>query len=86
MIDSAVIVDGKIAMFYKNPMPKAIGVGDKVHIFSCEHGVSLAFVDESEVQPLLDFRGGCCNKRQQVVFLATETLYQHWLHGKGGRE
>ncbi len=85
MIDNAVVVDGKIAMFYKTPMPKAISIGNKVFVFSCEHGVSLAFVDESEVQALLDYRGGCCGKNQPMVFLATPVVYSHWKDGKGGR-
>lgn len=84
-IPNAVYVEGKVAMFYKVPAPKAIRVGDGTYIFSCEHGISMAFIEEKDVQPLLDYRGGCCGQKQQVVFLATEIQYSHWKDGNGGR-
>lgn len=85
MIKDAVYVDNKVAVWYFMPMPKAIKIGEKVTVFQCEHGVSMAFVDENDVQPLLDYKGGCCGKSRQVVFLATPVLYSHWKDGKGGR-
>lgn len=85
MITDAVYVDGKVAMFYYMPAPKAIKVGADLIVFQCEYGISLAFVDENKVQPLLDFKGGCCGKSRQVVFLATPVQYSHWKDGKGGR-
>ena len=85
MIPNAVYVDGKVAMFYYMPAPKAIMLGKKAIVFGCGHGVSLAFVDEEDVAPLLAFRGGCCGNQRQVVHLATPVLYSHWKDGKGGR-
>lgn len=84
-IPEAVYVDGKVAVWYYMPSPKAIQIGKKVIVFSCEHAVSMAFVDEEDVAPLLAYRGGCCGKQRQVVYLATEVLYSHWKDGKGGR-
>ena len=85
MISDAFYVDGKVVVRYAQPIPKPITVGGKFYLFSCEHGVSLAFVEETEVQPLLDFLGGCCGKRQKVISLASKAVYEHWLTGNGGR-
>jgi len=84
-IDNAVYVDGKVAVWYFMPQPKAIKIGEKVVVFACEHAVSMAFVDEADVAPLLAVKGGCCGSQRQVVYLATEVLYSHWKDGKGGR-
>lgn len=87
MINGAVYKDGKVAMRYSQPIPKFIKVGDAEYYFDCKFGVSLAFVDENKVQQLLDAKLGCnCggNKRQMIT-LASEAVYKHWLDGQGGR-
>ena len=86
MIADAVYVEEKVAVWYYQPMPKAIKLGDRVVVFDCQHAVSMAFVDEDLVAPLLAYKGGCCGKQRQVVFLATEVLLSHWKDGKGGRK
>ena len=86
MINDALYVDGKVAVFFYMPAPKAIKIGDHLIIFGCEHGVSLAFVDEGDVQPLLDHRGGCCGRNRQIFNLASQTQFSHWKNGKGGRQ
>ena len=85
MITGAFYVGEQVAVFYKSPTPKYIKVGGVEVVFQCEHGISLALVDEKSVPPLLSFLGGCCGKHQQMIFLATETQYKHWLDGQGGR-
>lgn len=85
MLKDAVYVDGKVAVYYYQPMPKAIQIAGKVIVFDCQHAVSMAFVDEEIVAPLLAYKGGCCGNKRQVVFLATEVLLSHWKDGKGGR-
>lgn len=85
MIENAFYLDTKVVVRYSQPTPKHIKTNGKDFIFSCEHGVSLAFVDEEDVNSLLSYLGGCCGKRQQVIFLATESVYKHWLNGNGGR-
>lgn len=86
MIENAVYVEEKVAVWYYQPMPKAIKLGDRVVVFDCQHAVSMAFVDEDLVAQLLAYKGGCCGKQRQVVFLATEVLLSHWKDGKGGRK
>lgn len=85
MIDGAFYKNGQVVLWYKSPVPKYIKMGGVEVVFQCEHGVSLALVDEDKVPPLLSYLGGCCNKKQQMIFLATETQYKHWLDGNGGR-
>lgn len=85
MIENAVYVEDKVAVFYYQPMPKAIKIDNRTIVFDCQHAVSMAFVDEDLVAPLLSYKGGCCGRQRQVVFLATEVLLSHWKDGKGGR-
>lgn len=81
----AVYVEDKIAMVYYQPIPKMIEVHNRKYIFDCRFGVAMIFVSEMEVAPLLNFKGGCCGGQRQVVFLANQAQYSHWLNGKGGR-
>lgn len=77
--------EGKVAVFYYQPMPKHISLGGKDIFFDCQHGISMAFVDEVDTPPLLDYLGGCCGGKRHVIFLASETQYSHWKDGQGGR-
>lgn len=77
--------NGKVVLRYFQPMPKLIKVSGQNVYFDAQHGISLAFVDESLVNPLLSHLGGCCGQKRQIIFLATQTQYQHWLDGNGGR-
>ncbi len=77
--------DGKVVVIYYQPMPKRVNVQGTDVYFDCQHGLSLAFVDESQVAPMLAFKGGCCGGKRQVIYLATEVQYKHWLDGNGGR-
>lgn len=77
--------DGKVAMVYYMPMPKTVSLGDKNIFFDCQHGISMAFVDEADTPPLLDYLGGCCGGKKHVIFLASEVQYAHWKDGQGGR-
>lgn len=77
--------DGKVVVIYYQPMPKRVQVNSNDIYFDCQHGLSLAFVDEGLVDQLLAFRGGCCGGKRQVIYLASETQYKHWLDGQGGR-
>jgi hypothetical protein len=70
---------------YFQPMPKYLKIGAKEYIFDCQHGVSLAFVDESDVPSLLRAEGGCCGGKRKIVTLASQVVYSHWLDGQGGR-
>jgi len=77
--------EGKVVVIYYQPMPKRVNVQGIEIYFDCQHGLSLAFVDESQVAPMLAFKGGCCGGKRQVIYLATEVQYKHWLDGNGGR-
>lgn len=86
MIANAVYVDGKVVLRYKEPMPKAVKIGNKTITFDCKFGVSLAFVNENDVQALLDYTKTCCGgNKQHVITLASEVAYSHWQNGNGGR-
>lgn len=76
---------GKVILRYYQPIPKMVHVGGQQIYFDVQHGISLAFVDEGLVDSMLAYLGGCCGGQRQVIFLATETQYRHWLDGNGGR-
>lgn len=78
--------NGKVILRYYQPMPKQVKIGDKTISFDSQYGISLAFVDDSDVEPLLSHLGGCCGNKRQVIFLATEIQYEHWKTGNGGRK
>lgn len=77
--------NGKVILRYFQPIPKLVKVGGQNVYFDAQHGLSLAFVDEHLVLPLLSHLGGCCGQQRQIIFPATETQYSHWKDGKGGR-
>jgi len=85
MIPGAFYVGDKIALRLDQPIPKYVKVGGKEYVFDARYSVSLIFVDESDVGSLLAVRGGCCGKQKQIITLASETAYKHWLDGNGGR-
>ena len=76
---------GLVAIVYYQPIPKLVKVGGDNVYFEPKHGISLAFVDEGVVPKLLAYRGGCCGGQKQVMFLANEAQYKHWVDGNGGR-
>ncbi len=77
--------EGKVVLRYYQPVPKLVKVDSMDVYFDCQHGISLAFVDEAVVPRLLAYLGGCCGGKRQVIFEATDSQYNHWLDGNGGR-
>lgn len=77
--------NGNVIVRYYQPMPKLVKIGNKSVSFDSQFGISLAFVDEEDVAPLLAYLGGCCGNKKQVIFLATEVQYEHYKTGNGGR-
>jgi hypothetical protein len=53
------------------------------YVFTVRNGISLVFVQPEDVQPLLDKRGGCCNKKKRLFGLASDDIVRVWQ--KGGR-
>ncbi len=86
MIDGAVYNEnGLVALRYFQPAPKLVSLGQNRYYFDCQHGLSLAFVPEADVPPLLSHLGGCCGGKKQIIFLASQVQYEHWKSGNGGR-
>ena len=77
--------NGQVVMVYYQPIPKLVKVGGDSVYFEPKHGIILAVVDGGIVPKLLAYRGGCCGGQKQVMFLANEAQYKHWLGGNGGR-
>lgn len=72
---------GKIYLKYYMPVPKLIRIGKKEYITTVRHGISMLLVDESEVEPLLNFLGGCCGQKRKVFSLASEQAVNVFLTG-----
>ena len=77
--------EGLVVLRYYSPVDKLVKVGSEHFWFSSQHGISLGFFKETDVPQLLEVLGGCCGKRQKIITVATETQYEHWKNGKGGR-
>lgn len=77
--------EGQVVLRYYQPVPKLVKVGTSQVYFNPKFGVSLAFVDEELVTPLLGVLGGCCGGKKHIISLATPSQYQHWQDGLGGR-
>lgn len=82
---NAFYVDNKVVLRLDMPVPKYVKVGGKEYVFSVRHSVSLLFVPEEDAPSLLAVKGGCCGKQKQIITLANEATYKHWLDGNGGR-
>jgi hypothetical protein len=77
---------GKVVLRYRDPMPKTIRIGNKDYFFDSKFGVSLGFVDEADVPPLLAYTKTCCGgNKTHPITLASEVAYSHWKDGLGGR-
>lgn len=78
--------EGLVVLKFFQPMDKLVKVGTNHYWFSSQHGISLGFFNEVDVPKLLQVQGGCCGKKQFIITEATETQYEHWKFGKGGRK
>lgn len=81
MIESAVYQDNKVALLYYAPIPKMVRVNEKEYVTDVRNRVSMLWADEEDVQSLLDLRGGCCGKKQQMFTLASEIAFKVWKDG-----
>lgn len=81
MINGAIYQDGKVALQYYAPIPKMIKVGESEYVTDVRHRVSMLWADETDVQSLLDLRGGCCGRKQQMFTLASELAVKVWNTG-----
>lgn len=73
--------EGKVYVRYYQPIPKYVKVGTREYVCDVQHGVSMLLVDEAEVQPLLDFFGGCCGGKRKVFSLPTQEAVNVYLTG-----
>jgi hypothetical protein len=78
--------EGKVILRYFQPVDKLIRVGNDYFSFTSQFGISLGFFNEEDVPKLLEVTGGCCDRKRKVISEATETQYEHWKFGKGGRK
>ena len=60
MISGAVYKDNKVVLRFHQPIPKYVKIGTTEYICDVRYGVSLLFVEETEVPALLVHLGGCC--------------------------
>lgn len=82
MYDNAVRNEtGLIACRFYMPVPKYIQANGRDYVCNVNHGVSLLFVPEAEVQGLLDYLGGCCGQKRKVFSICSPEAYNVWLTG-----
>lgn len=81
MIPGAVYKDGKVALRFHQPVPKYVKIGKKEYVCDVRYAVSLIFVDEEEVNPILNHLGGCCGGQKKVFSLCSEHALRVWETG-----
>jgi len=73
---------GETAVRYSEPIQKYIRVGNHEYVFIPRLGVSMAWVAEESVQPLINMvQSGCCGAAMKRFFLANEEAANLWLYG-----
>ena len=73
--------NGKVYVRYFQPVPKYVRIGSKEYVCDVRHGVSMLLVEESEVPPLLAFKGGCCGGKRLVFSLPGQEAVNVYLTG-----
>lgn len=54
------------------------------YVFTVRAQICLAYVDEADVQELLDAVGGCCGKKQRNIYVRpNEDTVRRWTNGGG---
>lgn len=81
MIEGAVYHEGKVAVRYHQPIPKAISVNGTQYYCDVRYGVSVALVEEKDVPALLAVTGGCCGGKKFVFSLCGKEAYDVWSTG-----
>lgn len=72
----------QVALAYYQASPKMVMVGKKGIVFSAQHAVSMAWVDEEDVATLLAMKKMCCGGSQNPMFrYATEGQVRVWTTG-----
>ena len=78
---------GQVAMRYMKQAPSLVrcnGSGTE-YVFVVKANISMAYVDEEDVECMLGVKAGCCGgRKKKVIFFADETHHRRWLTG-GGR-
>lgn len=74
--------NGKVYIQYYQPIPKYIQIDNREYVCDVRYGVSMLLVDESEVQSLLDYLGGCCGGKRKVFALPSENAISVWKNGR----
>jgi hypothetical protein len=80
--------EGQVALRYMKQataLASCPGQGAKEYIFTTKANVSMAYIDEDDVECMLQVTAGCCGgKKKNVIFYADETHVRRWEAG-GGR-
>lgn len=71
---------GQIAIRYYQPAQVVVKrtPSGKQYFFDVKRGVSMAWIDQSDVDDILTRRGGCCNKRRQLYAYANQEAVDLW--------
>jgi hypothetical protein len=74
--------NGQVALAYYQPSPKMVTIGKKGIVFVAQHAVSMAWVDEEDVTPLLAMKKTCCGGSESPMFrYATQGQVNVWTTG-----
>jgi len=77
--------EGQIALKYMSPIQKLVTApSGKQYVFTPKHHISMAWVEKSDVDPMLAIRKGCkCgnSSKKNVIRYALEHDVRRWYNG-----
>ena len=72
-------MNDKVAISYFQPIPNSVRVGIKTYSFETRRGISLAWIDQSDVQIVLEVTKECCGGQLRHPYrLANEAQIRIW--------
>jgi hypothetical protein len=75
---------GKTALKYRMPVQKYIRVGDREYVFVPRANISLAWVEDQDVDFILRKKKSCCGGSKPIFFRANPSDIRRWTNN-GGR-
>lgn len=79
---------GQVALIYYQTINPVVEFGKygtptyRGYKFITQHNICLCWVDEADVQRILDLKGGCCGGQKRGIYrLASETQVRVWTYG-----
>ena len=83
--DAILNADGQVAMRYMKQANSYVRCGQNEYVFVCKANISMAYVNQEDVECMLGIMVGCCGgRKKKAIFFSDEDHHRRWSVG-GGR-